>query len=255
MPSFTHEILVDLLRGRPSFAPELVRDVLHAPLPAFERIRVGEATLTQLAPTEYRADLVLVLEGSDGATPAAALVVEVQLTPDKSKRWTWPVYLASLRARLHCGVTLVVVTPNEAIARWAAQPLDLGHPGFSLTPLVLGPATVPIVREEQHALANPELAFLSVLVHGQGPEALAVAKAALVAAASLDEDRATLYADLILNQAPGAVHAALEALMNIPGYEFQSDFFKGRLENARITTTFDGVVTEIVVGKKVPPPK
>ncbi len=54
MPSLIHDALVTLFRNRPTLAPELVRDVLHAPLPAFDFVQVGDAALTEVVPTEYR---------------------------------------------------------------------------------------------------------------------------------------------------------------------------------------------------------
>jgi hypothetical protein len=61
MPSLTHDALLQLFRNRPTLAPELLRDALHTPVPAFDHVRVGDVTLTELVPTEYRADLVLLL--------------------------------------------------------------------------------------------------------------------------------------------------------------------------------------------------
>ena len=98
MPSLTHDALLQLFRNRPGLAPELLRDVLRAPVPTFDHVRIGDTTLTDVVPTEYRADLVLLLEGATGAAPRAALVVEAQLGRDPDKRWSWPVYLTSLRA-------------------------------------------------------------------------------------------------------------------------------------------------------------
>src|SRR5215472_9490028 len=95
MPSLLHEGLVNLFRNRPALAPELVREALHATLPAFESVRVADANLTELLPTERRADLVLLLEAHE---PAAALIVEVQLGVDPDKAWSWPMYVANLRA-------------------------------------------------------------------------------------------------------------------------------------------------------------
>jgi hypothetical protein len=102
MPSLVHDALVTLFRNRPTLAPELLRDVLHTPVPAFDCVRIGDVTLTEIVPTEYRADLVLLLEGHEAQPPRAALVVEAQLSRDPDKRWAWPVYLAGLRARLRC---------------------------------------------------------------------------------------------------------------------------------------------------------
>jgi len=106
MPSLTHDALLQLFRNRPTLAPELLRDVLNTPVPPFEHVRIGDSTLTEVVPTEYRADLVLLLEGAVDETPAAAIVVEAQLGRDPDKRWSWPVYLTSLRARLRCDEAL-----------------------------------------------------------------------------------------------------------------------------------------------------
>jgi hypothetical protein len=61
MPSLQHEALLLLFRNRPLLAPELLRDVLHQPLPLFTEARVESAELTDIQPAEYRADLVVLL--------------------------------------------------------------------------------------------------------------------------------------------------------------------------------------------------
>jgi hypothetical protein len=93
MPSLLHEGLLDLFRNRPSLAAELLRDALHAPLPAFDVVRVGEGNLTDLLPVEFRADLVLLLEEKESGSLRGSVIVEVQLGPDPDKRRTWPVYV------------------------------------------------------------------------------------------------------------------------------------------------------------------
>jgi hypothetical protein len=87
-----------------------------------------------VVPTEYRADLVLVLEGADGtpkAPPKIALVLEAQLKPDPDKPRSWPAYLARLRGRLRCDVLLIVVTDDAATSRWASKPIAMGHPAVT----------------------------------------------------------------------------------------------------------------------------
>lgn len=164
------------------------------------------------------------LEARAAEAPRAAVVVEVQLSVDTDKAWSWPLYLASLRARLRCGVALLVVTTDEAVAEWAARPVEMGHPGFLLAPLVVGPKGVPLVRDEEHAQRDPELAVLSALVHGRDVQAAEVAMAALNAARQLDDNRAALYVDLVLAHISGATRALLEELMASRNYEYQSDF-------------------------------
>jgi hypothetical protein len=233
MPSLTHDALLQLFRNRPMLGPELLRDALHAHVPAFDHVRIGDATLTEVVPTEYRADLVLVLEGEDATTPAAALVVEAQLGRDPDKRWSWPVYLVNLRARLRCDVALLVVTSDAAVARWAAAPIAIGHPDWVLVPLVLGPEAVPVVRDPAVAQRSPELAVLSVVLHGHERDAVAVAEAALAAARGLDDERSKLYADLVFASVDETARAILEALMASGNYEYQSDFARRYVAQGR----------------------
>ncbi len=243
MPSLRHDALLLLFRNRLTLAPELLRDVLHAPVPPFEQVRVADADVTEVVPTEYRADLVLVLERAGKppkAPPEVAIVLEAQLRPDPDKPFSWPAYLAGFRARLRCDVVLVVVTADAATARWASKPIAMGHPGWVLTPLVVGPDVVPVVRDEQTAERAPELAVLSAVVHGDGPDAAEVGKAALFGARGLDDERATLYADLVFASVHGAARAAVEALMANGTYEYQSDFAKRYVAQGRAEGRAEG---------------
>ena len=139
-----------LLRNRPELAPELLRDALHVPLPAYAEARIESAELTDVVPTEYRADLVVLLV--DG-TPVLGIVVEVQLQKDDRKPFTWPVYVTNLRARLSCPTCVLVVTPVESVAAWARFAIDVG-PGSTFAPLVVGPTAVPVVSDAGEAVRS-----------------------------------------------------------------------------------------------------
>ncbi len=86
---------------------------------------------------------------------AAAVIAEVQLGIDADKLRTWPLYVAAARARLGCPVTLLVLAPDPAVARWASQPIELGHPGFMLRPVVVGYAQIPRIRDAAAAGGAP----------------------------------------------------------------------------------------------------
>ena len=222
MLSFHHEALLQLFRNRPRLAPELLRDALNQPLPELSDVRVESADLTNIQPAEYRADLVVVV-GDDA--PVVGVVIEVQLGRDETKKYSWPVYVVSLRARLGCPVYLLVIVADDAVARWAATPIGLGGDSY-LTPYVLSPERVPLVVDEATARADPELAVLSVMAHAQRVEpeiSLQMAAAALAASARLDADRVPLYGDLVYKSIPEVVRRALQA-MNPANYEFQSEF-------------------------------
>lgn len=230
MASMQHEGLLLLFRNRPALAPELLRDALGLQLPDWTEARVESAELTEVVPTEYRADLVvLLLEGK----PIFAIVVEVQLSRDEDKRKTWPLYLASLRARVACPTALLVVAPDAAVARWCAQPIELGHPGFTLRPLVAGPGAIPVITNEQEARRDPELAVLSAMAHGSEEVGMTVARTVMTALGDLDTERVRLYVDLAMSSLGEAARSALEALMQSGKYEYQSEFARKYVAQGR----------------------
>ncbi|WP_437671563.1 hypothetical protein [Sorangium sp. So ce131] len=238
MPSVTHEALVELFKNRPTLAAEMLQDALGQPVPAFTEARVEPSDFTEIVPSDRRADAVIVLLVGEQERPAMAIVVEVQLGVDLDKPYVWPVYVTQTRARHRCPTRLLTVTINPKMARWCSQPIDTGHPGWILTPLVLGPEGVPVVTDAEQAKAAPEVAVLSAMAHGQEEVGEAIGVAFLAAAAGLDEERRALYGDLVLSSLNEAARRTLEAMMK-SGYEFQSEFArsyvakgveKGRLE-------------------------
>jgi hypothetical protein len=224
MPSQLHESHLLLFRNQPALAAELIRGALGVELPAFHEARDVSADLTQAQPVEYRADMVIELWNE---APVHGVIVEVQLSTVLRKHFAWPAYVANLRARLECPVSLMVVTPYEHVARWAAKPVYLGC-GCWFAPYVLGPSCIPQVTDEAQARSNPELAVLSAMAHGLEADparALEIALAARTACVGLDVDRADLYVDLIINSLN---EAARRALMNMDlrklKYQFQSEW-------------------------------
>jgi hypothetical protein len=231
MPSRLHEILLQLFRNRPELAPELLREALHIALPQYSEARIESAELTDVQPAEYRADLVVLLYNNE---PVLGIVVEVQLSADNRKRYAWPVYAVGLRARMRCPVCVLVFTPHQAVVRWASTPIELGG-GNTFCPLVIGPSGVPIVTDEARACADPELAVLSAMAHGDGNDtdlAAKIASAAIAASLALDPDRSMLYFDLVLTSLSEAARTSLQA-MDPAKYEFQSEFAKRFLSQGR----------------------
>jgi hypothetical protein len=230
MASMQHEGLLLLFRNRPALAPELLRDALGLSLPPWTEARVESAELTEVVPTEYRADLVvLLLEGK----PCFAIVVEVQLSRDEDKRKSWPLYLTSLRSRVGCPTALLVVAPDAAVARWCAQPIELGHPGFVLQPLVTGPKTIPVILDKEAAREDPELAVLSAMAHGHEEVGASIAQTVLAAVGGLDTERVRLYVDLAMSSLSEAARSALEELMQRGTYEYQSEFARKYVAQGR----------------------
>jgi len=221
VPSLPHEALLLLFKNRPELAAELLRDVLHVELPAYREVRADSAELTEVVPTPYHADVVILLIDDK---PVFGIIVEAQLGKDKRKPFTWPQYATSLRAKLECPVCVLVLTTSEALAEWARTPIHLGPCG-TFSPLVIGPAAVPIVRDVEQAKRDPELAVLSAMAHGKEEIGLEIATAALEACRSLDAQRALLYLDLVGISLSDLARAAFKDLM-ANHYEFQTDFAK-----------------------------
>lgn len=224
MPSLQHEALLELFRNRPALAPELLRDALQVELPKYTEARIASADLNQVQPTEYRADLVVLLLDDK---PVLGIVVEVQLDHDDRKDYVWPAYVATLRARLECPVLLLVVATDESTSRQAGRIVDLGG-GNLFRPLVLGPSGVPVVTDEAIARADPELAVLSAMSHGQDADVECVTRIAIVALQASRElgwEHAKLYSDLIDRALSEAARRALQT-MAIPNYQYQGPTFR-----------------------------
>jgi len=216
MPSLLHEGILELIRERPEFVADLLRELLHVEVPAFNEARLADATLSQPLPAEYRADAVVLFIGD---RPVFGCIVEAQLAEDPKKSFSWPVYTVNARARYQCAFVLVVVTPSESVAVWASRPIALGG-GQHWSPLVLGPSGIPIITDPIAAIAEPELALLSALAHAKSdtPLALPVALAALAGVASIAAEQQVLYFHL-LRAAVG--DAARKAFDMLPHYRLE----------------------------------
>ena len=227
MPSSLHEGLLVPFRNRPQLAAELLGDILRVrqaePIrTAYDSVAIAEADLTQIMPTEYRADLVVLHRSQDASL---GIVIEVQLNQDENKEYTWPLYAAAVRAKHRCRAACVlVVTSSAEVAAWAARPIQVGPtPSETFQPIVCGPSAIPCITDVEEARRSPELAVLSAQAHSEGPHAFEVAHAALAAAVHLDAERRPLYSDLIF-AANESLRKQLEDAMREGGYEYKSTF-------------------------------
>ncbi|MCC7380848.1 MAG: hypothetical protein IT384_03410 [Deltaproteobacteria bacterium] len=244
MPVSTlHEALVHLFQDRPTLAPELLRDVLAVEVPEYSEARILDANLSQIVPTQYHADLVVLLLDE---RPVFGIVVEVQLAPKAKKRLSWPLYQAALRAKLRCPACVLVVTPRAEVARWASRPFETGQPGVRFAPVVIGPGAVPWVDDLARAERAPELAILSALAHSQEPRAVEVAFAAIGAARGLDEARSAFYVDLVLTAVNAAARKQLEERMAQAGYKYQSEFARRYFDQGKAEGKAEALLSILV---------
>jgi hypothetical protein len=91
--------------------------------------------------------------------------------------------------------------------------------------VVAGPDVVPWIDDAGIARTEPEMAVLSALAHGNDASGgLDVLMATLAAVEPLHEERAKLYLDLVYAALTRATRGALEALMDLKGYQYKSEF-------------------------------
>lgn len=212
MPSSLHELLVELLRSRPALVAELLA-LTGAQVPAHDEVELSSAEVSDAIPAEYRADNVVVLRS--GGTAVYAVVGEVQRSRDDEKPYTWPVYQAGVRRRWRCPTAVLVLCPDSAIAAWANRTIDLDLLGSQICPRVLGPADIPVVLDAAQAAADPELAVLSAVAHGDDPARIQVIDVGVAALSGLDPDRRVTYLGTIFAGLTTALaRAHLEDLMN-----------------------------------------
>lgn len=229
MPSFDHELLIEFLRRRPQLVRELLAQRRDVEIASDGVAELASIDLSQIAPPQYFCDSVIIFRAGLDAPPHQVIIVENQRSVIRAKRDTWPVYVAVARARYRCPVQLVVFADDPVVARWAVQPIEMGHPGFVLQPIVLQPRDVPRVTDLVQARASPELAVFSAVAHPERE----VAAAAVDAVIELTDERKKLYFDIILRALPRALSdAILETTMQ--RFEYKSDFARENYEKGHV---------------------
>ncbi|XXY50077.1 hypothetical protein WME91_02860 [Sorangium sp. So ce269] len=162
---------------------------------------------------------------------------------DPDKKFSWPTYVTVVRARKRCDTVVLVVAPDAGVAAWAAENIDLGLGLGNVEPLVLGPAVVPEITDPADAEDETELAVLSAVAHGNGPNALTVVQAALVALGRLDQEHARVYFQLIWNGLREPMRQSLEALVmerQIDGEATFPTFVQKRIDRGKIEGIREG---------------
>ncbi|MFI0451723.1 hypothetical protein [Actinomadura sp. 6N118] len=189
----------------------------------------GSEEFTQAQPAVFRGDNVVVFCSQKDDQKKLAVVIEHQLKRDKRKRFSWPIYLTELHHRTQCPAILLVLCPRKAVADWARTPIEIGHPGFTLTPLVFGPDSDRLVTTTAEAARNPELtilAFLTTMSRHRDPASLEVVYVALGTLNNAGHKDANSYAEMVLGLLPKPERQKLETLLSRGTVEFKSDFAK-----------------------------
>lgn len=219
MPSIPHEGPADLVREHPEIAVELVRGRPGVKLPAHPTVSLAPTDMSAVVPVQYLADMVVLI--SDAATGKAALavIIEPQLRDRETKRYSWPVYVATARRLSKCPrAVLVVLCPDPAEAARCRRTIRTGHPGFDLTPIVIDSGSPPGNHDGDR---GPYLTVFTAAMGGIDMATEPGARQVLDAMAGpgvSDTDRFRMTT-IILKIASDAARQVLEAMMRTTNYE------------------------------------
>ncbi|MFE3447845.1 hypothetical protein ACFXJ8_02835 [Nonomuraea sp. NPDC059194] len=144
---------------------------------------------------------------------------------------------------------LLVLTPSNKVAAWAAKPIVMG-PGSVTTPYAVGPGLMPVIRSDAEAIAMPEMAVLSALAHADGSAGIEVLEAVYASLVSLDDQRGRIYSDYLVTALPEAARKHLEELMAVGTYKYKSDFARKHQAEAKA----EGVL-KVLARRKVTVPE
>jgi hypothetical protein len=150
---------------------------------------------------ERRADSVLLAELLvEDEADKYIVVVEAQTEPDEKKWWSWPYYIAYLRARYECPVILLVVCTKLDTEQWARAEITSGLGDLicmRVTPAVAGPGNVEPVTDLGKARANIGFAAFSALTHSRAGLAREILEVLAEALGSIGTKNGTFLAELV----------------------------------------------------------
>jgi hypothetical protein len=206
---------------------DLLRRVLpQLRLPARVTGALGSADMSQVAPAQYLADMVVVLSDQQTSKPVLAVVIEPQGRDRKTKKVSWPVYLTTaIKANKVPRAILVVICWDPREAARCRRVISTGHPGFDLYPIVVDPRTFPSWED-----AGPYLTILAGATKAIDlgtPGGRDAVLTAIEQTGASHADTAALTT-IILGVADAAARGELEALMASP--KFHSTFVDGLLQ-------------------------
>src|ERR1700677_2980062 len=228
MPTLTvtHEAPLELIRRHPQLAIDLVRAMTDVPVPDDALARPGPTGLNAVVPAEFTADAVVIAYDEATREPALVIIVEPQGRDDRTKAYSWPAYLANVRAAVQCPrAILIVVCPDPREAEKCRQVIRMGHPGWDLWPIVIDPLNAPDAAE-----AGPYPILFLACLPALNMETEAGARQVLAAirgTGASHADRKRLTA-IIMKRASDAARRILEDLMSTT--EWKDDFIESYVQ-------------------------
>ncbi|MBF8185057.1 hypothetical protein ITP53_04750 [Nonomuraea sp. K274] len=170
-------------------------------------LRLEKATFNTRPSDDIEPDLVITL--GPPQSPAHAIIVEIQQDKSKNPRQLAR-YAAALWLMLGCDVSVLVICPDRNVAAHYAQPIESGLTGYRLRPWVLGPDGIPAITDPHEAAAHPDLATMSVMVHGRNRK---VIEAFITALTDVTDEHAPDYYEYAYSMSVPEIRRLMEEIM------------------------------------------
>jgi hypothetical protein len=170
MPSSWHDAVTRLITEHPELGPAIaIHDARfrRLGLPVGIPVSVGSPAFNDRISRDFYADAV-VMAGGNPLAPEYGLIAEAQQAPAPGKLEDWPRYAAAFWLSTGKPEVVLVLCPDDKVARWYAerQPIATCLPGYAPPVIVIGPGQIPVLTDPTAMAASPALAVLSVAAHG-----------------------------------------------------------------------------------------
>jgi hypothetical protein len=222
MPGPQHDAANDLIREHPELVQRLLHTIGHVDLPNGAPLRVDSGELNDRISTNRHAD-TLILAGPPH-DPWYGLISEIETKLSKDKILQALRYAATVWLRLDKPIYVLFITPDPSADLFTAPTkVVAGGLTITLTVCVCGPNQIPAITRPAQVPADPALATLSVMQHGDRME---VSEAFMSGLDSLDPDDAARYYEYAHDMASPTGKRNLEELMATMTWPVYSPFAK-----------------------------
>jgi hypothetical protein len=235
MASLLHEALVELIAEHPELLIPALQEQL-GDLPVDVEFRRGESSQSKIPP--LRADLGLELRRRGESEPRAAITIEIQLSKDETKPFSWLLYHAGQHHRLRVPCYLLVITNDPEVAAWAAGPFSSGM--VTMRPLVISSAHFPPITDPEEAKRSLERTFLSGLVHASEPVAADISLALAAAIDASPDDTGLYYWDTLVAVLGDAIRRTVD--MQMKDWKPRSEWGKRFLADVKNEVRVEGQI-------------
>src|ERR1700677_30106 len=132
MPANWHDSAQKLFEENAGLASEIMRELLDADLPpGLPETVLSPVVSDQPSGVPIPGAVVLVGQVSN---PVRAIILEFQENRDDGRRRRWPHDVLGVWLRHDCPVDLLVICPDDEIARWCGEPIKTTLRGYTCHP-------------------------------------------------------------------------------------------------------------------------